>query len=136
MTKNVSTYEQSQKLVEGGLNPFSADLSYHYDGYGYSLDMTAYKSWNREIFHVYPAWTLTALMMLMPNPIQKDGVTYYWVMDRGGAGEFSFIYKNPLKEPYEVGYWLQCTSNISVVDAAVDMVYWLVKNGYIQDNKE
>lgn len=69
MNRIATSIEQSKKLVELGIDPSTADMSYRpYREEGgisdYELDLCPYKyaSWIG-----YPAWSLSALLKLLPK---------------------------------------------------------------------
>ena len=118
-----TTIEQSKRLLELGLDPNTADM--YYTGHRSIYNpkeieytqvprvRTKFVSFDRlEIF--FPAWSLSALLEVMydyePN-LYKDGKWTLHVLT-----EFSSHY----------------THGYETLDAAYEMVCWLLKNGYIK----
>ena len=71
MTKICTTIEQSQILNELGLDVNTADMYYDVNGYGIQgkPEVAVGKVWSKDI----PAWSLTALLNLMPKLYDEDG---------------------------------------------------------------
>ena len=122
MSNIATTLEQSRRLLELGLDPKSADMLYVYfgeDDYGLEianeLDDKINKFFNAETI---PAWSLSALLELMPKELEivlvKTPVSgeyfFSWWADDNHMGD---DYKDPVTTAYE-------------------MVVWLLENGYIE----
>ncbi len=118
MARGYTTKEQSKHLVELGLDQNTADM--YYDGYGRLPQGYAYTLISPNSFECdYPCWSLTALLELMPL---YNGTTprLSW-----GKGLYTCFY-----------YQGKMISNPnSMVDAAFEMVCWLIEQGYIKVNK-
>ena len=83
-----------------------------------------------------PCWSLVALLELMPLYIRTNEGDYNFSLVRGGAGAYTFSYIHSLKEPWELGCNLYLTTHKdSVIDAAFEMVCWLIEQGHIKVNK-
>ena len=143
----VTSIEQSDKLVELGLDVSTADMSYvmepfikdeklHYLN-GYELSIMDYDT-SKDIIDKHfnqfkpfadakPAWTLTALLDAMPgsvfdNQIGSGGLVMYKTMDNK---KFRFAYHGIYTtEFYE-----------NQIDAAMELIEWLFENGYLKKNK-
>jgi len=123
MVRGYTTIEQSKKLLSLGLDPSTADMHY--------------REWKRatkdiRIAHVgkalkedLPAWSLTALLELMPCPIILNGNFAYPIVNLFSK---SITYDVGMAEYHiEKGY--------DLIDAAVKLVIWLIEQGYIKVNK-
>lgn len=114
MNKICTDLEQSHKLVELGLDPNTADMFWdtllskkpecHVNNHSYADD------YNEE--YTFPAWSLSALLGLMP---------YYELIRTDSSYELSIGRLNALISE----------GNETHIDLAVDMVIWLLENGYI-----
>ena len=108
MDKICTDLEQSHKLVELGLDPNTSDCSWILsprDGH-YILSLT--EPMEGDI----PAWSLSAMLGLMP---------YYELIRTDSSYELSVGRLNALISE----------GNETHIDLAVDMVIWLLENGYI-----
>lgn len=136
MNKGFTSIEQSKHLLELGLDPQTADMYYEYTaeepkykiyvGKSISIAKNLYSYRNG---HVIPAWSLSALLELMPK--FDDNGRYYIGL------EYS-------KEPDKTGYvellfnfsWredsLKTVDADNLLDASFEMVCWLLENGYIE----
>ena len=138
---NYTTIEQSKKLVELGLNPESADMhypDYYFDGNTKGPCNTPYKEVIEDLFHVYinpktkrllPCWSLGALMELMPKikEDEDDGGCYPTLCKGYNTDKWHCVYRSTL----HITDWYK-----SSIDAAFEMVVWLLENGYIKTKKK
>ena len=147
--------EQSQRLIACGVNPHSADMCYLYwDESGDQLSRDEYLEIFNDSFldgrvelvpkdfadydHSYetdsPAWSLSALLALLPKEITDDN---------GNEYHFSLAYERPLCSDYDVSYkpcWfdgedLIAKHDSSPIEACVQMIEWLTANGYTLNTK-
>jgi len=128
-----TTIEQSKKLLELGLNPDSADMFYNEEPdecYPKDIVDTKYPMVIREGQKHYlkeygvPCWSLGALWEAMP----KEGVKPFTDSNPFvgyGNGLYRCVYLNADWESSHqtIGY--------TPVEAAYNMVCWLLKNGYL-----
>lgn len=152
----VTTFDKSKHLLELGLDPDSADM--YYTGHRsihnpkeieYTQEprvRTKFVSFDRlEVF--FPAWSLSALLEVMPITITKDGMEYKlkvfpsglfsthsdtskWTLQYCGI---DYSYKSRDKYPILVK-----VTQHDLIFAAYEMVCWLLENKLIKkgDNNE
>lgn len=143
MTKiKVTTIEQSDKLVELGIDPNTADLSYvmeptlvdghiHYLN-GYDLSIMSYES-AKEILDKYfnqfkpfadvkPAWSLSALLDVIPGKIFDKEI------GSGGLILYKTMENNLFRFAYHGIYTTEFYDN--QIDAAIELIKWLSQNNY------
>lgn len=140
-----TTIEQSQHLFELGLDPMTADMSYTYfndDELGLSLIPYMF---NSRV--AIPAWSLSALLEMMPIHIARDGMEYKlkvypsglfsthsdtskWTLQYCGI---DYSYRSRDKYPI-----LVAVTQHDIIDAAYEMVCWLLEQGLLKkgDNNE
>ena len=121
MNKLCTSIEQSQKLIELGIDVNTADMLWTYDFTvndinGLNVISNHLKPEENDV----PAWTLTALLRLMPTDDKKD--EYY--VDTESHSDYHIVsYKN---------CWDGCIhsedSEESLLDAAYEMIVWLKEN--------
>ena len=135
MTKNCTNLEQSKKFIELGIDLNTADMCI-------SL-FTITTNGNKEIKQVllplnyskvteypapdfierFPAWSLSALLGLMPTDDKKDE---YYVDTESHSDYHTVSYRN---------CWDGCIhseySKESLLDGAFEMIVWLKENGKI-----
>lgn len=130
MKTNISTTkDQSQRLLRCGVSADSADMCYDsgalslmdYDSAVHERDS------RRESYEVIPAWSLSALLGLLPFKIHS-GKYEYWLdiapMDYG--------------RQWSIGYYCMekprvikgLTHTDSLIECAVQEIEWLAANGY------
>ena len=140
MAKICTDIDQSKKLLELGVDVITADMRYGYIApydfsdrmYDGGYDEVPYpkdfllKNPNfsaNEYDGELPAWSLNALLGLMPTDDKKDE---YYVVAESHSDYHTVSYRN---------CWDGCIhseySEESLLDAAFDMVCWLKENGKI-----
>ena len=118
MNKICTSQEQSQKLIELGIDANTADMYYDVNSYGIQSkpEVAVGKVWSKDI----PAWSLTALLSVLPSVITREGKRMFLTLEKAGA--YNLYYKSPdrLDELWE--------TKEDVIDAAFEMVCWLLEN--------
>lgn len=128
MNKICTTIEQSQKLIELGIDVKTADMDYvpcvnDMNEYDYVVNI-----WNNEHEENWiPCWSLAALLELMPK-------LYEWENDPEDGGCQPNLCKGWDNNQWHIVY----RSSIYItewydepIDAAFEMVCWLKENGKI-----
>lgn len=136
MNKTYTTIEQAKELVEAGLNPETSDM--HYNEYIIDGKSTIdeYPQINinstKIVEFKHPCWSTDALLNLMPP--------YLFEFSRGIDLN---IYKNLNDKKWIISYlpnniesmqkdkFRQFCFGNTLLEAAYDMVLWLLKEGYI-----
>lgn len=149
MTQIATDPSQSARLLDCGLDPKSADMCYLYwDESGEQLSREEYLENYNESFldgrielvpkdfgdydHSYendsPAWSLSALLSLLPETITKGNTVYYLDL-----------------APYDHEYWkwglgyfstkgIRTVRMLSraadLIEVCVEAIVWLLENGY------
>lgn len=127
MAKIITTIEQSKTLIKLGLDKNTADMvTVHQEPYETSTEkfdgvhkvvFTPYKTYNNEWRHkhkhtpYFPTWSLSVLLELMP-PIDNLKP----MIDLEG------------NSIYYSGHNAPCTEGSTLMDAAFEMICWLLKN--------
>lgn len=122
MNKICTSLEQSQKLIELGIDVETADMYYTSEHSTPSI-MTGAKS---DYSSYVPAWSLAALLDILPN----DEVTTT-IVTRGGWNSESAKYLDIWFADYETEKHDNdfTLSEDTPLDAAFEMVVWLKENG-------
>lgn len=123
MGKICASTEQSQKLIELGIDVNTADMIYYWFGNSelndewYELSLGTNKVNDKDI----PAWSLSALLELMPERIKIGEELSFCLTSKKSLTGFGF------------GYNLNGTTFVkdNPVDAAFEMVCWLKENNKI-----
>lgn len=142
MSKICTDLEQSRKLVELGLDTTTADM-YFEPSVGFRTEPSEIKVGDIKYAHPrsVPAWSLSALLELMPLEIYDK---QYSNKMPGSFRTFEFVVNTNLRQinRYKIGYHLvsvrefgkylkECGGN-TLLDAAFEMVVWLLEKGYIK----
>ena len=136
-----TTLEQSKKLVELGLNPDTADMvivkeNTYCNALSAFNGVTLCQNYNetKDKTNYIPCWSLGALLDVMPEQITYS---YFEPFPLG-------FFKGSKEEYSKYGhYWIQyfCTKHggayiqtngHTTIEAAYNMVCWLLENGYIK----
>ena len=119
-TKICTSIEQSKKLTELGIDINTADIIYNIFDISYIRHDTPI-----DKYHM-PAWSLTALLRLMPFHIIENNNRFGFYQVKGF---------NKQGETYRFGYKTNNDSFLfetswynDVIDAAFEMVCWLKEN--------
>lgn len=132
MNKICTSIEQSKKLIELGIDVNTADFMWEYNP-----DKETY--WNKPTIipiddYIFvndiPAWSLSALLSILPLHIIVNGKVYKFGMSKGF---------NKNGETYAIKYSIFNTTFYyhmtdfynSPIDAAFEMISWLKENGKI-----
>ena len=127
MNKICTSLEQSQKLIELGIDIKTADMDYiPFTNNPQEYDCII-NVWNNEHEKDWiPAWSLTALIELMPYHIIENNIRYAFKQYKGynSQGEtYRFEYVSNFGITLYETYYLN-----NLVDAAFEMVCWLKEN--------
>ena len=145
MNKICTSLEQSQKLIELGIDVNTSDMFYAdllVDG-NHKYNLHPLESYCFNTFEetklrtsknlsFIPAWSLSALLSLIP-----DKEEWVWSLCKGGyngKGEYDadyFISFETFGDEIGDGGIFHCESTPNKVDAVFEMVVWLKENKYI-----
>lgn len=132
-TKICTSIEQSKKLLSLGLDPSTADMCYVIDYSAY--DRIGKDKYNIQVDHYgclihqqdnIPAWSLSALLELMPAIIRNCQLT----IDKEEDEAYNISYDGIFSRESVILY-----AEYSLIDAAFEMVCWLIEQGHIKVNK-
>lgn len=117
MNKICTDIEQSDKLIKLGIDVNTADMYWWYNGQRYYAET---KEHNDSQKSDVPAWSLSALLELMPTDDKRDE---YYVDTETHSDCYIVSYRN---------CWDGCIhseySEESLLDAAFEMIVWLKEN--------
>lgn len=125
--KHYTSIEQSKHLLKLGLNPESADMSYftsYKQGKLYRVYHSSFAMNDKRQEGVIPCWSLGALLEVMPNAAMRE----YNLVRNSEECYIAFDDVNKrIHENYEGN---------TPLEAAYNMVVWLLENGYIEKGKK
>ena len=109
MSKICTNIEQSKKLVELGIDVNSADMHWQYveEDNGQLQWFYFPKDFSINQKESIPAWSLTALMELMPEHFALDYIENKWMAYNTKFGTKSINANNPLDAVFEMVCWLK-----------------------------
>ena len=121
MTRICTTIEQSQILNELGLDVNTADMYYDVNSYGIQgkPEVAVGKVWSKDI----PAWSLTALLNLMPKLYDEDDLNDGGCQPNLCKGWDNNLWHCVYRADMYITNWYD-----EPIDAAFDMICWLLKN--------
>lgn len=124
--KICTSLEQSKKLLELGIDVNTADMWYQYIGMSFkdgSEKPIYFPMITRgcESDEDIPAWSLSALLGLMPDIINLNGINYRQ-QEFKTKTSYCYCYAD---ERFPISFYGQ------PVDAAFEMIVWLKENGKI-----
>jgi hypothetical protein len=126
MNKICTSIEQSNKLIELGIDVNTADMYWWYSGKRYYLEAMDDGDFNEAEGHIR-AWSLSALLGLMPFQIIENEQRYGFYQWKGfnSQGEtYCFEFRTNIGgRLYETIHWN------NPIDAAFEMIVWLKENG-------
>lgn len=130
-TKICTSIEQSNKLLSLGLDPSTADMFYATE-FGTLIAEPPYKVKGHEpCIPFTPAWSLTALLELMPVCIDDDN--YFLVIEKDetylNKPVWRVSYKHYIKEDTVM------KRNAPLINVVFETVCWLIEQGHIKVNK-
>lgn len=122
-----TTIEQSKKLLELGLNQETSDMFWLQEPGDPEVHYLMVREQDDDFEPDWriPAWSLSALLKLMPEIRTEHGIMQPYLV--GGAGRrFRFLCF------YKITYNTQ--NYDEPVDAAYEMIVWLLENGHIKND--
>ena len=121
---NYTSIEQSKKLLSLGLSPKSADMFWMLDSKDYyEVVAVPYSESVTDNDDGIPCWSVGALWQLMPNIRTEHGIMRPKSV-KENSKQFPFRYY------YETLHYTDMCS--TPIEAAYNMVVWLLENGYIK----
>lgn len=121
MNKICTSIEQSKKLIKLGINVNTADMCYDWSVIGKEYSTVA--QCRKYIDDELPAWSLSALLELIPDMIED----YILRIDKVD-GEY-YIWYDKISEGWSDN--MAHPSSENFIDAAFEMVVWLKENNKI-----
>jgi hypothetical protein len=126
-----TSLEQSEKLIEAGLDPNTADMFYIF--YPFVQDIAGLGIGKPEEKGDTPCWSLGALLELMP-PYLFDfsrGIDLNIYRNLNGVGWHVSYLPNNIFD-LQVDKFRQITNGHNAIDSAVEMIIWLLEQNYIK----
>lgn len=114
--------EQSQRLLDLGLKPETADMELVYNIFSKTYEPLT-KAFPTSNKYEIPAWSLHRLIELLPQDILLDDTHYYLTIN-----PFKVIYIN------RHSLWIYQRDEGCLYDKLIDTIEWTIKNNFF--NKE
>lgn len=129
MNKICTSIEQSKKLIELGIDVSTADMYWWYNGQKYYAETKEHNDFQKSDI---PAWSLSALLKLMPKHISREDKIHYEGQTfipsfRWEISPTAIYYTdgNDIMDRVSFGYG---ENNTELIDAVFKMVCWLKEN--------
>ena len=116
MNKICTSLEQSQKLIELGIDANTADMGWYYSRNPQAARNQMWLGTKAENADI-PAWSLTALLSII-KPVNDNTYTLKGTLDGGAMISFEEVTNVMIQEE-------------EIIDAAFEMVCWLKTEEYI-----
>lgn len=118
-----TTREQSERLLSLGLKHETADMFYNLYFASAPSEINNYGADLYKDKKIIPSWSLARLLEMMPQYIDKKG-------------QIILMIEPPLICYYDTAFNGQYhfTTRIDIFDNCVDMIAWLVENGYFNQD--
>ena len=126
MIKICTSLEQSKKLLELGIDVYTADMFWKNgvsDKYIQCFTPFVNSGTNIDYDYDIPAWGLSSLLILTPNEILINDEYYYLNLNKT-----KIEYRGPVTFDGQKFKSFECNN---LVDAAFEMVVWLKENGIL-----
>ncbi len=131
MNKICTSIEQSQKFIELGISLDTADMYHAPDANIIVAEPYITKAENETLIPAYkgaiPAWSFSALLGLMPDKISINNESYYLFFTKK-----SVEFRGPITWD---GQKAKSFEMDNILDAAFEMICWLIEQGFIKVNK-
>lgn len=131
MEKNLvaTTHSQSARLLQCGVSADTADMSWH----GNTLEM--FPQITYDMWLLTPAWSLSALLGLLPKEIDIDGYKYrisiyFEDPDEPVIGNQWCLYYKPKKHNEKSRIDDVPMYAPDLIECCILMIEWLTANGY------
>lgn len=140
MENNVCTsLAQSRKLTELGVSEDTADMHYAFSAIGGNafqkmIDNRAILliGNTNSIYPYQPAWSLSALLEILPYTVITDkGDEYTLQMYKEDDVTYVFGYNHAYTDTVTIEFMHQ-----EPINAAYDLIVWLIENNYIEVNNK
>ncbi len=137
MTTNIATTkEQSARLLQCGVDPETADMVWtHFksDDEQYErLDVMSEYAYEVSSLKPIPAWSLSALLPMLPYKIEIDEDPYAEILEYGlliypfmGSWQVDYLYCEN-----DECHCLKCIHSTDIIEACVQTIEWLTANNY------
>ena len=124
---NCTTPEQSKVLIRLGLNAKTADCYWDYDVQKHEYYPMFMDDQYDDL--CIPAWSLGALLELIPKSISEDGTATVYAFSLFPTWSKTWI------AIYETADHYVCESKEAEtpLEASLDILCWLMKEGYVKD---
>lgn len=137
MSKQVLDVQQMQHLQELGLDISNASASWYKPNMGTEYMQTfGTLAWENLVGNEenIPAYTLQDVLDALPYSIECDKVDVYWLqiekMDmKNDDWRVSYLFFSQCK-------YFHCFQSPLLIDAAYEMLCWLIEQGYVRTNKK
>ncbi|MBD5240497.1 MAG: hypothetical protein HDS59_00190 [Barnesiella sp.] len=134
-TQIATSLEQSQRLIACGVNPDSADMLL----YNNALSVQV-RGLGKIPECATPAWSLSALLELLPQIIDKCWLTIQKLKNRNNQTRYGVAYmvckydKDGTLNTHSAGRKFS-TITTDLMEACIETIEWLTANGYTLNTK-
>jgi hypothetical protein len=129
-----TTIEEAKLLVEAGLDPNTADMSYNFVVCKV-INGNPLEDWLLQPFSPdenqphkqLPCWSLGALIVLIPRTININYSRFHFYMSYNNTEKWSAVY-----EDFVFRRQLFCSAYPSLLELLINVIKWLLQNNQIK----
>ena len=127
MNKICTSLDQSKKLVELGIDVNTADMKWFNGVLMFHFDKEAKENYDKTKYEYIPAWSLTALLELIPPYLGEFNEGIDFGLSKAMNGKWYSAHYIQLNDDGIVTFNVTITGD-TAIDAAFEMVCWLKEN--------
>lgn len=132
-----TTVEESKLIVDAGLDPNTADMSYNWVECRV-CDGNAVEDWllrpfpidDRQPYEQLPCWSIGALIVLIPRTININYSRFHFYMSYNNTEKWSAVY-----EDFVFRRQLFCSAYPSLLELLINVILWLLQNNQIKKHE-
>lgn len=131
-----ASIKQSEKLVEAGLDPNTADMNYF--NWDKTTDEPFVSDVHENLIDYTPCWSIGALIGLLPKTIEtKKPENLYFPEILPASNGIAYTALNENKEYVFLKLFATgVESDATLIDNMVSMICWLLENNYIKNGNK
>jgi len=132
-----TTIEEAKLLVDAGLDPNTADMSYNCVECRV-CDGNAVEDWllrpfpidDRQPYEQLPCWSIGALVGLIPKNVKVNDESFHFCMSYDNTNKWSAVYESAF---FRRRFF--CSVFPNQVELLINVILWLLQNNHIKKHE-
>ena len=132
-----TTLEEAKKLIDAGLDPNTADMSYNWVECKVR-DGNAVEDWllmpspidDRQPYEQLPCWSIGALFNLIPKNVKINDDRFHFYMSYDNTNKWSAVYESAFFKRR-----LFCSVFPSQIELLINVILWLLETNHIKKSE-